>query len=371
MQPNGQPNGLTASTTAYLKFRAEKDARRVREVAHYVLDMTPQGIVVRENEKPILNVLAIIGPGEVRGEHVPSAVLLEIGVSFAVPYKRVMGPRTALERRALPPHLRHGIELYRPRICRIDPETYAAISPKIFSVLQDITDRRVATWKTWNGFLCRKSIRTWYNRRKGFVPPQGRCGTPRPARFRVMQDEFIARDVYWLTFSNPRVKQYLTKFARAFDKVTNCYGKSASLRARHVENFTEEIRARLSADKSYFEPYLFAELENYLPCWNGRENPNRHALRHVVSRAIGWNGKKTKEKLIAESAIPDPETRLRGVILHDATSRHAMKTGRKIGKGTLPFDLVANPDRVREIRKELGLSEKTPDLEAGQEEIPF
>ena len=286
-----------------------RDAKRVRQHAAVVLEVLPDGVREHFNPKPSLNILAVIGPGRFGPTQFPHAVLLEVGLGRGIPYHEARNGRW------------HDA---RYPLCQLSRESYAQLSGRIFQILQQLTNERVAGWKCGpdNPFIL-PTMRAYFTQRGGLTLGYNGKSTylavPRGARFSVARrDEHILADVYWLQFNG---QDRHLRFARFIDKLMSQYrGVRGFTKRKHVRWLIEELKARCPKDSHRtWQPYLLVELVTAHNHGGKRLRPIRFQphLAEVIADITGWEGGETPEQRLARAVCVHPKERLAGLQLRD------------------------------------------------------
>lgn len=162
--------------------------------------------VVKSDENPEgkLSIIAVVGEGTLEGVTYPLVLLCEIGLRRGKPYQR---SRTQIKRR---PWFSMTVEQYQ------------AAAPRIFSILQKITDKRIGAWKFGNRKNPRHvtiSLHRWSRRKRGMEIKKKQIGYLNSVRFSVLPKETLfTRDLYWaeayLNLDITRITQGLVFFIK-------------------------------------------------------------------------------------------------------------------------------------------------------------
>ena len=280
-----------------------RDAERVRQHAVVVLEMLPDGVREHFNPRPSLNVLAVIGPGQSGRMHFPSAVLLEVGLGKGIPYHEACNGRW------------HGA---RYPLCHLSCEDYARLSARIFQILQQITNARVAQWKCGpdNPFFLKGKVKnSYFTKRGGLSLSDSAYVIPGGARFSVAKcNKDMLRDVYWLQLHSHEMH---LGFARFIDKLLSQY--RSFIKRKHVQWLIEEFKMRCPKDsKRTWQPYMLVELLATQSFKRAQRKIRfNQQLAEIIAKITGWTGGETAEHELARTACPRPESRLAGIQLRD------------------------------------------------------
>ncbi len=290
------------------------DAQRVLTKAAVVLEVSPRGKVVRRvsNAKPAIGTLAIIGR-----DRVGQQLLMEIGIGRTRPYHPCRQP---------------GLRKWMSARCpggTVTSVQYAALSAKIFLELQAISDARAGNWKPHNIPMGR----AYYTRRNGLATSRVERVMPRGIRFSIAKrDHMLLADFYWLQIYESEKYRSMVRFV---DKLLGAYrGERGIMRRPYVVWLHDELKARAS---STWPRYLLSELPNFLP--GERHNRRFQLLVDIVERVTGWQGGKTPERRLADTA-QDPKGRLNGIKVRDISGLRADAT-----KDHVVFELFPNQEK--------------------------
>lgn len=288
----------------------ENDVRRLKEEARIVF-LTDRnrgnGVEVLKNPEPRLNVIAVIGPSEAFGRKFEEAVLCEIGIGASRPYHEARKPNgTRKEREPINiPARRKWFNLSR--------EQYLAVAPALFQCLQELTDRKVFSWKTGhhnnNPFFIRSPNNFFTIRNKKLVSKKVFRDFPIGTRYAVSTaDKCLLSDIFWADLKL-RERQ-LRKLARFIDKRLSPYRNGGHKRRKSFSKLegAKDIQKIFSTSK-YLSKYLLVEMINkYLP------RGDKNVFWRELCCLIEWDGEElTEEHKLAASAYPNPELRLEGI----------------------------------------------------------
>ncbi len=278
-----------------------RDVEMVKREAKIVINIS--SLNIQENSRPGLGIIAVIGPGEFQGRHFEETVLCEIGLGQSRPYHEARKPeeKTFIQ--------------YRRKWFSLSEEQYLIIAPQIFRLLQELTDKRVNNWKcgpkSENPFRIRVPRNFWYRHGKTLFQNSSWKPALRGARFAVsLADKWLFNDIFWAELNiNFCLKRHLIGFARFIDLYLSVYKKNLrknDLSRRFLKlKKVQEINTIIHSSSLSKSPYLLIELLGHLP---GREN-NR-LWPYISSQLIPWDGRETRERIIASRVLPDPELRL-------------------------------------------------------------
>ncbi|MBI4094974.1 MAG: hypothetical protein HY435_02155 [Candidatus Liptonbacteria bacterium] len=280
-----------------------RDVKRVRREAEIVLEVRENFIRETKNPDPGLQVIAVVGSGEAFGRQFDEALLSEIGQRKSRPYHE------AYARSKTPAASHIG---GRRNWLSLSEEQYRAVAPVVFNRLQCIADERFAAWKCGPGnpFYVR-THRAYYSRKQRRIfASENHKPQPRGTRFSVsVSDEFFLRDVYYAERElNVGLGRHMRGLARYLDLLLHHYGKSR--KGFRNPKCVGAAKDRIETSSLSRTPYLLAEMmEHHLP--HGRKN----GLWREIADLIEWDGKKTRQMELAESALDRPEVRLGSIQL--------------------------------------------------------
>jgi hypothetical protein len=298
-----------AFTLTYTRRKVAADVERIRAHAAIVLELKGSRVIRHDNPNPTLSILAVVGPGSYKGVTFPDAVLLEIGLGRGVPYHAARVPRKLRKK------CDTSTLAQRWPVCQLDVRHYYRLSPMIFQILQEVTDRRVSTWKCGvdNPFIIR-SPRTWYTKRNGLALEQTFRAFPRGCRFSVSKRDWpMLADIYWAQLNAVVNGQR----ARFIDKLLSGYKAGSGLeRGRYGRWLREELQTRCPRKGvRLVQPYVLVDLLHHLP--HGNKNRHYQHLAQVIGDVTGWSGGPTPEQDLAGRTCPNPPRRLEDIRLRD------------------------------------------------------
>lgn len=162
--------------------------------AQYVLILYKEDgmydVTVKRNPNGKLSVIAVIGEGTFEGVCYPLAVLCEIGLRRGKPYQR--------------PYARDAsgkLILWRRTWFALTFEQYRAVAPRIFSILQGITDETSRAWLFGNRKNPRAvslPIKRWNRKKRSVETVSKTVKYLNGVRFSILpKEEFLIRDLYW------------------------------------------------------------------------------------------------------------------------------------------------------------------------------
>lgn len=143
------PPGSRSQTNARRVLKAVDDARRLKEQARYVLTIDKHGNPVSfiHNHTNFPNLIAVLGPAEVFGIKLEEAVVLEIGISRARPYKAT--ERVTYRGKKKLSKKRFGL---RERVRAVRSYELVKFWPALEKVFSSATYQTRLKWKTKEGW---------------------------------------------------------------------------------------------------------------------------------------------------------------------------------------------------------------------------
>lgn len=276
----------------------QKDVQIARQAQH-LIKVTEKRVRVMSQDTQI-PLIAVVGPVQHNSYSYREAVLMEVGANRSRPYQPIQ-PYT--------PGGRTKRHYMRPRTKAFGPthDQYNRLAPRLFSLLQELTDRKVETWKSpiyWLPFPCRYFKR---HGRQMLVRDGGRKPVSRGVRFCVSRaDPMLVSDLYWAEFNmNSRVQHIIAGLA-GFMHI-----RLSRTRSRSAKEFK---RTKAFADiapqfeTSWLSRHLLAEALQHerLKRWH------HHPIMEAFGDLIEWNGQPTSERHMAQKVVNgvDPRTRI-------------------------------------------------------------
>jgi hypothetical protein len=291
-----------------------RDVAKVKAEALAVIKIKPGGgVAARINLHGRLGVLAVVGPTDDEdGNHYPEALLLEVALCKTRPYVPTLGLRrthwSTLRRRRVK---RRKIHRRRPYFS-LTEEQYRLVSPLIFRTIQELVDRRLATWLGGNfyGYYTIALRRSTENARKrnngsSFVRYRSiPCGLliRIPSQFKKL---FLA-DLHWIELHNGTVQNLIQNFAFWMRQRVREYEDGF-----RVKNFRKLVgfRSLKRLLESRTLPFRFkVEALDKLP------GGKRYPLRREIAELLDWpdNGDTPHWRVLASQAI-QPRVRLQRI----------------------------------------------------------
>lgn len=291
----------------------QRDVDLVEREAKIVIDIT--SLSIRQNPRPGLGIIAVVGPGKFLGMDFKKALLCEIGLGKSRPYheaKRPGGEKFIQKRR---------------RWFSLTEEQYLIIAPEIFKLLQGLADNRIDNWKCGpnsdNPFRIRVPRSFWSRHEKTLFQTLSWKPLPRGARFAVSLsdefDEFLLKDIFWAELNlNSGLQGHLKGLARFIDLYLSVYkdkiGKNGFSRRFPKLKRVQQIREMIYSSSLSGSPYLLIEMLNYLP-----QKESNCLWPYITTHLIPFGGEETKERKLSTQAITGPESRLKGIQLRIKT----------------------------------------------------
>lgn len=285
--------------TRMFREKVSRDVRFVENRAAVVLIISENRIDIKYNTNAILGIIGILGPGVARGYHFSRAVLAEIGLGPTRPYHKGKVPEL-LQKDGVPRAI-----TYRHREFKLTANQYLAVAPIVFEMLQQFADKRVAGWKGGPYFKL-PGRKYHYNRvQEALQRFDGMFEAIRGAYFSVPIESLFARDVFW---AEQNLNLAVKKLARLINmRLGHRLGRWRGRKAFLDLKRTGEIKEILS--KSLLPKYLLIASLSHLPA--GEANPFVPHLRQILE----WQGDTTAEGKFAFGALPNRESRLKGIQL--------------------------------------------------------
>ena len=286
---------------AMIPILVQRDVDLVKKEAKIVINLSTLNLI--RNPKPGINLIAIIGPGEFLGRKYREALLCEIGLGRSRSYHDAQRPKDSKLNES------RWVEKRRKWFF-LNKEEYLVVAPLIFEILQELTDKKVATWKhnfySDDPFLL-PTPRNYFSRHQKKLHQSISMRPQRTGiRFAVSKkDEFLVRDIYWAALNNLDLKIHLNGLAKFIDLYLSPYKKQRPLR-RRFSKLKRVVRVKRTCLSllSKRGAYLLPELLKCLP--KGQRNP---LWPHLVY-LLGYGGSATKERRLADSALPDSKNRV-------------------------------------------------------------
>jgi len=277
----------------------QRDVKFVENEAKIVLTISGNEIVYSSNPDGLLWIIAVIGPGHFEQRFFGKALLCEIGMWETRPYHKGeiirKGKRINLPRRL--------------KLFELDKEQYLLVAPKIFSLLQEITDEKVS--KRQRGpsdpFLIKAPNLFYFAKNCAFANSTSMKPRPQTIRFSASKkDRYLTQDIFC---SELRLNEQLHYQLSGMTAIVNkALARHKIWTSSHIEKLkvVKEIRAMLSSYRTV-PKYLLPEMmkkdvpNDYkkIPHWSG-----------IVSDIIKWDGERTEEGKLADGALPDVQARI-------------------------------------------------------------
>lgn len=282
------------------EYFIQRDLSILKEEARHIFFLENSDIREHHNQNGDLNVIAIIGEGYFpnNGNELYEGLLCEIGFWSARPYRLV--------KRAQKKRTPGKIMKFWPRHTYFSttPEQYQLVAPRIFSLLQRLTDEQCSRrhCNQENPFIA-PGVKYYWSRDKGklFID-----ASYRPhfygLRFTVSRkDTLLLQDIFWASLSSEETKNRLKEFSDLVKEcVEHCRRKN---RKRPLAKFPSMQQILKMAGSQKISLYLTAEiLENYFD----RKNPKWDELCDL----FGWNQQTPEQLVLARGCLSDPYARV-------------------------------------------------------------
>ncbi len=278
---------------------ANKDAKKVQEQGVAVFKISGKNdIEERYNSAPKLNVIGVVGEGAFRGVSSKEALLCEIGIGHSEPYQRAGAPRKLVKENEPRTIAR------RRKWFSMDINQYTLVAPRIFDLLQEISNKKVNSRKynLDNPFYIKISKKFWSPRR-GWLKSEKSVPVDQGIVFLVdVRDSLLVKDILWAELNNNiKLNSYLDKFARLISKrLSKCYSRRKSF---EVLKGVKEVTAMVDRVPLYLRQELLNRISN-----NKKVDFSLLAnIRHYIFK---WDGKESLERLLALDALPNPKNRI-------------------------------------------------------------
>jgi hypothetical protein len=330
------------------KRLASNDVALVRAEARIVLEIvSAEKFSERWNPNGRLSIIAIIGPTEDGEQYYDSALLCEIGIGKTRPYNEAKKPKQFLnigETKCLPA---------RRKWFYLSTEQYILVAPRIFKIMQDLTDVCVGKWQTKGGFEI-PTPRNFYTFRSKKIL-KSRWNTPRSwqrgCRFSVRKDEmFLGPDIFYCEYHSEKIANDLGGLARFIDKRLRNYRQNGYTRdfcsLKGVIEISEILRRRLRVSLA---PEHLVQMLEFLP--HGKKNLFWQPLCELIANISKWDGSVTLRKKMANLALKNPSSRLDKIELSIVSE---IRPGKKMADIWV-FEIFPTPTSEKEISETIEL----------------
>lgn len=321
-----------------LEFVAN-DVELVEKNARHVLEIISSGVNYKNNPLGPLNIIAVIGQGELSGRRFEKAVLCEIGLGGKVPYKRLFlsgGKSVSL----------------RIKKFSLTAAQYQEVAASIFGLLQELVDKRTKNLNHLSRYIL--SPRHWLSRGKKDPRVTETAVTAcKGIKFVVdCRDNLLLADLYWAVFRKyARQVQWTAKAVH----YTACNFRwnlnrdfRASVEFSWIQHFLEmKLNAR----------FLRIEVIDNLP--GGRASP----CFPYLAEALNWDGFQTKEKELCVSALSGPLSRV-------GQKEIFVSAGLEKQRQYAIFRIFPSKEAIRERDASL-LAERYGAYQGDEDELPF
>ncbi len=284
-------NGYSFHTVPTLVAR---DVQAVERDAAFVIDITSGRPILHQNKGYVLQVIAVVGPGEFQGKQYAKALLAEVGLFRSRPYRPTSGKQQ-----------------FRPRRrtwFSLSDEQYILVAPLLFMLMQALVNERVPQWTTRTFTLT--VTQDWYVRSHRAVYERTRRETyERGLYFSVhRKDSQLCADLFATELKSPSTQKRLRGFSRSINMLIGHYARSTVARKRFWKlQGAREVERRLEGSKLPF--YLIVAMFY-------RSFGTRSRLWYRLGDPIGWDPTihdDPWELELARKALPGRDERIQGI----------------------------------------------------------
>ena len=240
-----------------------------------------------ERIEPLVSVLPVIGSSRGFGQEFEEALLMEVGMVRARPYKLARG--TGWRRG-------EKVVMSRRKWFSPTPEQYLALAPLLFKTLQQRTDKVAGSWKTTQFFLPFEH-QYWIKREQRMEKRNSLYCFRKGVNFSAsVKDPLFLADIYRAELSqNWILRDYIDGIARYLGFTFNFL--------RGQDEYTREVIKKHIDQKRILLPHHRHELlKNFS---KPRDKENRQKLIEI----LGLNGTPPEQQLAAQ-ASPGVEERI-------------------------------------------------------------
>jgi hypothetical protein len=288
-----------------------QDVQRVKNQAAIVFEIEEGKIRFSRNENPLLDIIAVIGPGWYSETKFNEAILLEIGIGKSRPYHLARRPgnlRKNGESSYLPP---------RRKWFSLSQEQYCQIAPIIFKTLKELSLEQIQgrECNSSNPFYAPTSRLYWSRHQKSLFENENKIPCRPHTRFAVsLQDQFLISDVYCAEINlNRPLRNQLAGLANFIDLYLAPYKngfKRSFLTLKRVKNVQKRINHAWFCRPSHLRLHLlnFLSKKDKNPLWP-----------YLTSHLIPWDGQPTAEIRLIERVLDNPQSRLGDIQLKVTT----------------------------------------------------
>src|SRR3989344_3175492 len=300
----GVNHGLSKKEAGKL---VSQDVETVCRRAQLIIDLSSDNsgsgfIFPRENPKGKLMVIAIIGPGTglpgtpIEGKSFERALLAEIGISRAKPYRTSHTPRRNLSRQG-------ERTLWRRKWFLLSKSQYLRVAPSLFTCIQILANERIRSWKH-QSFVMKTQIALWKSRSNRVIVNMVKSEIERGCCFAFdYRDAMMLADLFATEFKHEATK-------RQIKGLSNCIGKCLS----PYRSFTQSFW-RLKAAKNIRRQLRITGLPHYLQVEAARQLPlmTRQRFQPYLQEILDWDGGPTVQSEYVAGALPNLWSRTRNM----------------------------------------------------------
>lgn len=263
-----------------------------------------------ERVEPMVSVLSVIGPSRGFGKEFEEALLMEVGMARARPYRHARGTgwrrgeKTVMSRR----------KWFSPT-----PEQYRALAPLLFKTLQEKTDKVAGRWKTTQHFLP-FTHQYWIKKEQRMEERPTVYWYTKGVNFSAStKDTLFLADIYHAELvQNWTLSGYIDGIARYIGWTFKFL--------RGQDEYAREVIKKHVEKKKILGPHHHHELlRNFA---KARDKENRQKLIEI----LGLNGTPPEQQLAA-SVLPKAEKRIGQIQLRVVKSLDA-------GKDHIVFEVI-------------------------------
>lgn len=294
-------------------WRIKRDVETVKKQALGVFEMYADGTIKFEsNQEPRLGVLAIIGPALGFEDKYNEVLLAEIGVSQSRPYHAAFGLNRKKGQSEIPG---------RQKCFSLSKDQYQRIAPFVFLKLQELANKRVASWgkgyfsddpfrvRTPRKYLSRHQ-KTLFETETYVIIVQG-------ARFSIdVRDSFFISDVFWAELNlGQELKKILKGLAKfisllLYDKYRNSHWQGESfLKLKYVQTIRDILV------RKQMPVYLIKEMLDL----NIIKDDRFKYILESIGIDLSKISEKTRERKLSDIVLSNPEQRLGKIQLRVTT----------------------------------------------------
>lgn len=301
--------------------QAARDVERVEKHALILISVDRHGNVhVTRRRKSRLTIIGVVGyTTELDSTKPTKAVLAEIGLWRRWPYQPVSNNGCGSK---IQP---------RKKLASLTQKQYECIAPYLFSEIKSWVEKRAnnripSARLYWNAI-----DKIEYTNRYGeTIRKQRRVSISRGYRITVpLEFTYLIADLCWAELrKNIEVMLYLSKFAQWVRFRIKKYENGYKRDFKTLKGFKLLKRLLLN---SILPWHLQVEALTYLP--GGKAYP----LYQEICELMHWDGSATRERTLAQHALPNPQSRLKNLQVRT----------KKMWNGSLAFEIY--PEHEEEI----------------------